>query len=95
MALARLLGDRIERVGQRPCGSGDVILPERSSSAAALEEAEKSFRRIKGYREMPQLIAALEAQVPACSARLNRKTAQRSMDAAVDFQRRTGHHPYG
>ena len=26
-------------------------------------EAEKSFRRIKGYRQMPQLIQALEAKV--------------------------------
>jgi hypothetical protein len=25
-------------------------------------EAEKRFRRIRGYREMPQLLAALEAK---------------------------------
>jgi len=31
----------------------------------ALMEAEKKFRRVKGYRDMPQLLAALEATVGA------------------------------
>lgn len=29
----------------------------------ALIEAEKRFRRVKGHREMPQLLAALDAEV--------------------------------
>lgn len=29
----------------------------------ALIEAERRFRRVKGHREMPQLVAALEAEV--------------------------------
>ena len=32
-------------------------------TASALLEAEKSFRRVKGHRDMPQLVAALEAAV--------------------------------
>jgi len=42
---------------------------------AALEEAQKNFRRVKGFKDMPQLIAALEAQVPNSSAKLIRRTA--------------------
>ena len=34
-------------------------------AVAALIEAEKHFRRVKGYRELPQLIAALDATSPA------------------------------
>jgi hypothetical protein len=34
-------------------------------AAAILQEAESKFRRLKGHAQMPQLIAALEAQVPA------------------------------
>lgn len=44
-------------------------------AVAALAEAEKNFRRVKGYRDMPQLIAALEAQAPQSSAKLIRRTA--------------------
>ena len=32
-------------------------------AVTGLLEAEKGFRRIKGYREMPQFLAALEAKV--------------------------------
>jgi putative transposase len=34
-------------------------------AAAILQEAESKFRRLKGHAQMPQLIVALEAQVPA------------------------------
>jgi putative transposase len=44
-------------------------------AAAALKEAQKSFRRIKGYRNIPELIAALEAQAPASSGNLKEKAA--------------------
>ena len=44
-------------------------------AVAALAEAEKNFRRVKGYKDMPRLIAALEAQVPQSSVTLQRKTA--------------------
>jgi len=42
-------------------------------AVTALMEAQKHFRRVKGYRELPQLMAALEAMVPAAplSARAN------------------------
>jgi len=30
-------------------------------TVSAVLEAEKSFRRVKGHRDMPQLLAALEA----------------------------------
>ena len=33
--------------------------------ASGLLEAEKKFRRVKGYREMPGLVASLEALCPA------------------------------
>ena len=42
---------------------------------AALDEAEKSFRRVKGFKDMPHFIAALEAQVPNSSEKLIRRTA--------------------
>jgi transposase-like protein len=44
-------------------------------AAAGLREAEKSFRRVKGFRELPGFIAALEAQVPASSSKSNEKAA--------------------
>jgi len=44
-------------------------------AVAALLEAEKGFRRIKGHRELPQLLAALEAQAPASSVKAIRQIA--------------------
>ena len=44
-------------------------------AVAALTEAEKNFRRIKGYRDLPQFIAAVEAQVPHASTKILRRTA--------------------
>ena len=32
-------------------------------AVTGLMEAEKRFRRIKGYREMPQLLAALSSKI--------------------------------
>jgi transposase-like protein len=34
-------------------------------AAVILQEAESKFRRVKGHRDMPQLIAAMEARVPS------------------------------
>ena len=42
---------------------------------SALVEAEKKFRRVKGYREIPQLIAALEATINSESLDRKAKTA--------------------
>ena len=33
----------------------------------ALGEAQKGFRRVKGYRDLPRLIAALEATIQGSS----------------------------
>jgi len=42
---------------------------------SGLMEAEKGFRRIRGYREMPQLVAAIEAMVGAKSVDRNEEVA--------------------
>ena len=44
-------------------------------AVAALIEAEKHFRRVKGHRELPQLIAALAAHAPASSVKTVRQIA--------------------
>ena len=41
----------------------------------ALLEAEKRFRRVKGHKELPQLIAALEATVNKNSLDNNKQVA--------------------
>jgi len=38
-------------------------------------EAQKHFRRVKGYRELPQLVTALEAMVPAAPLRARANVA--------------------
>ena len=43
--------------------------------ATALVDAEKRFRRVNGHREMPQLIAALEAVVNKNSLDTQEKVA--------------------
>ena len=44
---------------------------------SALLEAQKKFRRVKGYREMPQLIAALEATIK-CEGLDNKQGSRRT-----------------
>jgi transposase-like protein len=43
--------------------------------ATAVREAEKKFRRLKGYKEMPQLLAALDAYAPSQPLDMRRKAA--------------------
>ncbi len=42
---------------------------------SALVEAQKKFRRVKSYREMPQLLAALEATITCESLDTKAKSA--------------------
>jgi transposase-like protein len=44
-------------------------------AVAALAEAQKGFRRVRGYRELPQLMAALQAQVPDSTLRAKTRVA--------------------
>jgi transposase-like protein len=43
--------------------------------ATAVREAEKKFRRLKGHQQMPQLLAALDAQAPSPQLDMRKKAA--------------------
>ncbi len=43
--------------------------------ATAVREAEKKFRRLKGHKQMPQLLAALDAQAPSPQLDMRKKAA--------------------
>jgi putative transposase len=43
--------------------------------ASAVREAEKKFRRLKGYKQMPQLLAALDAHAPSPQLDMRKKAA--------------------
>lgn len=68
---------------------GTMIL--RWAAAAALE-AERSFRRIAGYRELPKLTAALRAHDTQIDRRLDngRRAALNDCRAAIQNQQRSG-----
>lgn len=87
--------DRVRKMGARVkrWRGGDM---RRRWCAAALLEAEKKFRRLKGYRHMPQLIRALD-RLSATSTLAHRRSLRRK--CVVDrsrlsqFQLRKGHPP--
>ena len=61
--------------GDAAGGSGVVFGPYLRGSSESERGAEKSSRRLMGYKQMPELLAALDAQAPSQQLDMRKKAA--------------------